>query len=206
MLRDKIDTQPDSIFYAAPKFVTHVDDHFLNKLTNLYRKVLKNGDKIIDLMSSWISHLPEEISFTHVEGHGMNEDELKQNNRLNHYFIQDFNVNPILPIKDNEYDAALITVSVQYLQKPEEVFSEICRILKPEGVCVVSFSNRMFPTKAINQWRDSSDEEHIEVVENYFKSVKNFGTVLVEKNTHTSHVIDESQYQDPFFALISHKK
>ncbi|CAO5046919.1 hypothetical protein MiTs_02044 [Microcystis aeruginosa NIES-2521] len=100
-------------------------------------------------MSSWVSHLPEEMEFEHIEGHGMNGEELAKNPRLHSYFVQDLNAQPKLPLEDSSFDAVLITVSVQYLQYPEAIFAELYRILKPNGLVVVSFSNRMFYPKAI---------------------------------------------------------
>ena len=129
--RTKLDETDDNLFYSYPRFVTHVDDGFIQQLTDLYRERLKPNTRIFDMMSSWVSHLPDDIKFAHVEGHGMNEEELARNKRLNHYFIQDLNKNPKLPLRDRDFDAVLNCVSVQYLQYPEAIFSEIYRILKP---------------------------------------------------------------------------
>jgi hypothetical protein len=87
--RTKLDTTEDTLFYAVPRFVTHVDDSFIHQLTNLYRQVLQTQTKVLDLMSSWVSHLPSEMTFAHVEGHGMNQEELSKNLRLDHFFVQD---------------------------------------------------------------------------------------------------------------------
>ena len=88
--RAKIDDGDDSRFYDSPRFVTHVDTAFIEKLTNLYRQKLKPNSRILDMMSSWVSHLPPEMEFEHVEGHGLNAEELARNKRLNHYFVQNF--------------------------------------------------------------------------------------------------------------------
>ena len=152
--RTKLDDSDDKLFYSDPRFVTHVDDGFIQQLTDLYRDRLKPNTRIFDMMSSWVSHLPNEMEFAHVEGHGLNGEELARNPRLNHYFVQDLNQNPKLPLKDQDFDAVLNTVSVQYLQYPEAVFAEIYRILKPGGVAIISFSNRMFYQKAIEAWWD----------------------------------------------------
>src|SRR5689334_13404236 len=140
--RQKLDETDDKQFYAYPRFVTHVDDGFIQQLTDLYRDRLKPNTRILDMMSSWVSHLPEEIQFAHVEGHGLNAEELARNPRLNHYFVQDINENPQIPLPDQDFDAVLICVSVQYIQYPEAIFSEIHRILKPGGIAIVSFSDR----------------------------------------------------------------
>ncbi|NEP42591.1 MAG: class I SAM-dependent methyltransferase, partial [Okeania sp. SIO2H7] len=155
--RTKLDPSDDSLFYSLPRFVTHVDEGFIDRLTNLYRERLKPNTRILDMMSSWVSHLPEEMEFAWVEGHGMNEEELAKNPRLNRYFIQDLNQNPKLPFPDRDFDAVINCVSIQYLQYPDAIFYEIHRILKPGGVAIISFSNRMFYQKAIAAWRDNSE-------------------------------------------------
>ncbi len=172
--RIKLDQGEDSLFYSFPRFVTHVDDKFIEQLTELYRQQLQPQTRILDLMSSWVSHLPPEMEFAHVEGHGMNEEELAKNPRLNHYFVQNLNLNPKFPLEDQDFDAVLCAVSVQYLQYPEAIFSEIARILKPNGVAIFSFSNRMFYQKAITAWRDATDRQRIFLLKSYFKLVPEF--------------------------------
>ncbi|HEY9664948.1 MAG TPA: class I SAM-dependent methyltransferase, partial [Allocoleopsis sp.] len=165
--RTKIDESDDTEFYSFPRFVTHVDDFFIQQLTDLYQERLKPHDRILDLMSSWVSHLPE-MEFEHVEGHGLNETELARNPRLNHYFVQNLNQKQLFPLPDQSFDAVLNAVSVQYLQHPEAVFAEIYRILKPGGIAIISFSNRMFYQKAIQAWRDGSESDRIDLVKSYF--------------------------------------
>ncbi|PLZ98033.1 SAM-dependent methyltransferase, partial [Fischerella thermalis CCMEE 5328] len=174
--RTKLDADDDKQFYSFPRLVTHVDEGFIQQLTDLYRDRLQPNTRILDMMSSWVSHLPEEMQFAHVEGHGLNAEELAHNPRLNHYFVQDLNENPRLPLPDQEFDAVLNCVSVQYLQYPEAVFSEIYRVLKPGGIAIISFSNRMFYQKAIQAWRDTSEATRIELVKGYFNSVPGFTT------------------------------
>lgn len=170
--RIKLDETDDSLFYSFPRFVTHVDEGFIDQLTTLYRNRLKPQTRVLDLMSSWVSHLPNDIAFAHIEGHGMNAEELAKNSQLDHYFIQDLNQNPKLPLSDQDFDAVLICVSVQYLQYPEAIFSEIHRILKPGGISIVSFSNRMFYQKAIAAWREGTETSRVELVKGYFNSVQ----------------------------------
>jgi hypothetical protein len=173
--RAKLDSTDDRDFYSFPRFVTHVDDGFVRQLGDIYRQQLQPHSRILDLMGSWVSHLPPEMEFAWVEGHGMNEEELAQNPQLNGYFLQDLNANPKLPFPDQDFDAVLIAVSVQYLQYPEAVFSEIHRLLKPGGMAIVSFSNRMFYQKAIAAWRDGTDLSRLALVRHYFGSVSGFG-------------------------------
>jgi SAM-dependent methyltransferase len=160
-------------------------------------------------MSSWVSHLPEAIEFAHVEGHGMNEEELAKNSQLDRYFVQNLNQNPKLPLADVDFDAVLIAVSVQYLQYPEAIFSEIYRILKPGGITIVSFSNRMFYQKAIAAWRDGTEASRVELVKHYFQSVPGF--TPPEVISYQSPVPAFLQMLglaggDPFYAVIARKK
>src|SRR6476469_10959535 len=103
--RTKLDDTDDNLFYSYPRFVTHVDEGFIQQLTDLYRERLKPNTRIFDMMSSWVSHLPDEIKFAHVEGHGLNEEELAKNPRLDRYFAQNLNLDPKLPLPDAEFDA-----------------------------------------------------------------------------------------------------
>ncbi len=206
--RIKLDDTDDKLFYDSPRFVTHVDEGFIQQLTDLYRQRLRPNTRILDMMSSWVSHLPEEMQFTHVEGHGLNGEELAHNQRLDHYFVQDLNANPQLPLKDEDFDAVVNCVSVQYLQYPEAVFSEIHRILKPGGVAIFSFSNRMFFQKAIQAWREGSEASRVELVKSYFSSVPGFTTP--EVITHQSTVPNFLQWLgaaggDPFYAVIANR-
>ena len=208
--RTKLDDSDDKQFYSYPRFVTHVDEGFIQQLTDLYRDRLKPNTRIFDMMSSWVSHLPDEMEFAHVEGHGLNAEELARNLRLNHYFVQDLNENPQLPLKDQDFDAVLNTVSVQYVQYPEAVFAEIHRILKPGGVAIISFSNRMFHQKAIQAWRDGSEASRVELVKQYFESVPGFSSpeVIVHKSTAAPNFLQwlGAGGGDPFYAVIAYRK
>ena len=188
--------------------MTHVDPGFIDQLTQLYREQLTPHSRILDLMSSWVSHLPDDLEFDHVEGHGMNYEELEKNPQLDSYFVHNLNKNPQLPLKDNDFDAVLITVSVQYLQYPEAVFAEIYRVLKPGGKVIVSFSNRMFYQKAIAVWRDNSDTGRVELVKRYVQSVPGFSDPEVIANR--SEVSSWLQMLglaggDPFYAVVGEK-
>jgi len=204
--RTKLDDANDTLFYSSPRFVTHVDEGFIQQLTDLYRDRLQPNTRIFDMMSSWVSHLPDEMSFAHVEGHGLNAEELGRNPKLNHYFVQNLNDNPKLPLPDQDFDAVLNTVSVQYLQYPEAIFSEIYRILKPGGIAIISFSNRMFFQKAIQAWREGSETSRVELVKSYFQSVPGFSSPEVV--AHTSQAPQFLQWLgaaggDPFYAVIA---
>lgn len=206
--RTKLDESSDTFFYDAPRFVTHVDDGFIQRLTDLYRDRLTPGSRIFDMMSSWVSHLPDDLALDWVEGHGMNAEELAKNRRLDHYFIQNLNEIPRLPLADQSFDAVLNTVSVQYLQQPEAVFGEIYRILKPGGLAIISFSNRMFYQKAIAAWRDGSESNRVSLVKGYFKSVPGFSTPEVITHTPSLPAILQMLGMpggDPFYAIVAER-
>lgn len=119
--RTKLNAYPDREFYEYPRFVTHVDDRFLSTLTNLYRERLRPDSEILDLMSSWVSHLPKEVKYKRVVGHGLNAEELAKNPQLDYFFVKDLNQDQKLEFESSSFDAVLCTVSVQYLQQPEKV-------------------------------------------------------------------------------------
>lgn len=205
--RTKLDNSDDALFYDYPRFVTHVDDRFIQKLTELYRQRLQPNTRILDLMSSWVSHLPEDMEFSHVEGHGLNAEELARNPRLNHYFVQNLNQQQVLPFADQSFDAVLNTVSVQYLQYPESVFAEIHRILKVGGIAIISFSNRMFYQKAIQAWRDGEESDRTKLVFKYFASVpKGFSRPELVANVRPSSpflAMFGMASSDPFYAVVA---
>ena len=203
--RQKLDDASDAFFYSYPRFVTHVDEGFIQQLTELYRQYLQPHTRILDLMSSWVSHLPRELTFDHVEGHGMNLEELNRNPRLDHSFVQNLNETPTLPLESERFDAVLNAVSIQYLQQPEQVFGEVRRILKPGGVFIVSFSNRMFYQKAIQIWRDGSEKSRVQLVKRYFESTPGFEAPIIESRPSSLPPFLQMMGfggGDPFYALV----
>ncbi len=204
--RTKLDESDDARFYDQPRFVTHVDDGFIARLRELYRQQLRPGSRILDLMSSWVSHLPEEISFATVIGHGLNGEELARNPRLDRWFVQNLNQDPQLPLEDASLDAVLCCVSVQYLQRPEAVFAEIRRILVPGGQLIVSFSNRMFYSKAIAAWRDADERTRLGLVCDYVCRTPGFAAprTIVEVSD-LPPVLQMFGFGagDPFYAVIA---
>ena len=166
---DKADPSPDPLFYAQPRLVTHIDDGAIAAVTALYRQLLPPGGHILDLMSSWVSHLPPEMAFAGVTGHGMNAAELAANPRLTARFTQDLNATPRLPLDSAQFDGACLCVSVQYLQRPVTVFAEVKRVLRPGAPFIVTFSNRCFPTKAVAIWQALEGHEQQELVALYMQ-------------------------------------
>ena len=172
------DEAPDGEFYRFERLVTHIDPGAVAAVTQLYRQFLPAGEAVLDLMSSWVSHLPAEVSYPRVAGLGMNMTELAHNPRLTERRVQDLNQQPTLPYGDHEFDAAGICVSVQYLTQPVAVFTELARVLRPDAPLVVTFSNRCFPDKAIFAWQTLDDMGHVRLVQHYFEAA-GFGPVKV---------------------------
>jgi hypothetical protein len=192
----KLVAEDDAIFYEPPRLVCHIDDGAIAALTGFYRTILPAGGVLLDLMSSWVSHLPPEIGFAEVIGHGMNAAELAANTRLSRWFVQNLNRDTALPLDAASIDAAMICVSIQYLQQPVAVLREIARVLRPGAPLVISFSNRCFWTKAVAIWRQLDDEGHAHLVEHYLRHA---GFGQIETHRLAEWIEDVS---DPMIAVI----
>ena len=158
----------DSQWYMQPRFVTHIDEDCIQALSNVYSQLFHENDTVLDVCSSWISHFPDGPSLGNVIGLGMNEQELAANKRLSSYIVKDLNSNPTLPFENDSFDKVVNAVSVDYLCKPKEVFNEMYRVLKPGGTAIMSWSNRMFPTKVVDIWLRVSEEDRVRIVQTYF--------------------------------------
>lgn len=165
----RVDESSDVEFYREPRLVTHIDDAAIAAATAFYRDLLPQGGRILDLMSSWVSHLPADVQYGAVAGLGMNAAELDANARLTERVVQDLNENPTLPWGDASFDGAIVTVSVQYLTRPTEVFAEVGRVLVPGAPFAVLYSNRCFPTKAVAVWQMLGSREHADLIGLYFR-------------------------------------
>ena len=192
----KLDSEPDELFYEPARLVPHIDDGAIAALTEFYRTVLPEGGVVLDLMSSWVSHLPPEIRYSAVIGHGMNAEELAANPRLDRWFVQNLNHDMRLPLAAASVDAAMICVSIQYLERPVAVLREVRRVLQPRAPLVIGFSNRCFWTKAVAVWRALDDAGHASLVEAYLRHA---GFDDIETRRLREWVEDES---DPLFAVV----
>jgi SAM-dependent methyltransferase len=164
----RADQSEDGLFYAQPRMVKHIDDTAIDIIRRLYGKQIQPHSDVLDLMSSWISHLPEDLPLKSLTGLGMNQRELEANSRLTDYVIHDLNANPRLPFNAKAFDAVICSVSVEYLIHPFEVFEEITRLLRPGGVFMVTFSNRWFPPKVIKIWPELHEFERVGLVLEFF--------------------------------------
>ncbi len=191
------DETPDSKFYGQPRFVTHIDDGAIAAVTQVYRETLPSGGAILDLMSSWVSHLPPEVKYGRVVGLGMNEAELSKNRRLGSFVVHDLNENPTLPFDTGEFDAATLCVSIDYLTRPQAVLEDAARVVKIGGSIVITFSDRFFPTKAVFAWLGANDTGRKRLVQDWLAETERWEHI---------QVLDRGQRRplgDPLYAVIA---
>ena len=165
---DRQDGGDDADFYAPPRLVTHIDDGAIAAVSELYDELGVPEGRVLDLMSSWVSHLSRKPSGGLVLL-GMNAVELQANPVADQVVVQDLNVDPRLPFDDTSFDAVLCCVSIDYLIHPVEVLREAARVLRPGGVVVLTFSNRCFPTKAVRGWLATGEEGRVAIVRDYLE-------------------------------------
>jgi SAM-dependent methyltransferase len=200
------DESDDAAFYRHPRFVTHIDDAAIGAVGELYAELGVDGGsgaprRVLDLMSSWVSHLrtaPHELMVL-----GLNAAELAANPMATERVVQDLNGDPHLPFADGSFDAVLCCVSVDYLVRPVEVLAEAARVLRPGAPLVVTFSNRCFPTKAVHGWLASDDAGHAAIVEGYVRAVPGFDDPVTTRRT--PH--PRTGYRgDPLFAVVATRR
>jgi len=188
------------LFYDMPRKVVHIDDAAIVAVKGFFLEVLPPHGVVLDLMSSWRSHWPASLPKQRLVGVGLNAVEMEENPDLDDFLVHDVNTPPRLPFEDDIFDAAVITVSVQYLTNPIAVFRDVHRLLKPGGVFAVIFSNRMFPTKAVAIWRTLNDQQHAELVAAYFHHAGNFVDLDSKNRTPPA-----ATYTDPVYVVIARK-
>ena len=192
------DPTSDFEFYAQPRLVTHIDGPAIAAVTQLYRERLPAGGAVLDLMSSWVSHLPPEVGYSRVVGLGMNADELRANPRLDAFVVQSLNDNPVLPFGDGEFDGVTCCVSVQYLMRPVEVWREVARVCRPGAAAVITFSNRFFPTKAVLAWQMLDEAGHGALVTQYLQDAGGWRDIeFLDRSP--------SRRSDPLLAVVARR-
>ena len=194
----RVDESEDSLFYHEARLVTHIDDSAIGAVSKFYGDLIAPGSMVLDLMSSWISHLPRDLGLVGVAGLGMNAAELDQNPALTERVVQDLNVTPVLSWGTGVFDAAICTVSVQYLTSPAEVFAEVGRVLKPGAPFAVAYSNRCFPTKAVAIWQALNSRDHAELIGMYFRLSGQFEQAQ-------AFDISPGPGSDPMFVVVGRK-
>ncbi|CAA6804226.1 MAG: Unknown protein [uncultured Thiotrichaceae bacterium] len=170
----RMDENSDTLFYAQPRIVSHLDETARAEIAKLYARFLKPGMKVLDLMSSWQSHLPDTIADLEVTGLGMNAEEVEANPQLTDYHIHDLNAESILPFDQDSFDLVICTASIEYLTQPLNIMEEIRRMLRSGQTFVVTFSERWFPPKAINAWSHLHPYEKLHFVANLFHQTHGF--------------------------------
>jgi SAM-dependent methyltransferase len=204
------DELSDGVFYKKPRFTQHLDDTAIEIVRGTYGRFLKDGMRVLDLMSSWQSHIPDRFNYEKVIGLGLNEQELKKNPQLNSYVVHDLNKNPVLPFESDSFDAVVCTVSVEYLTDPLAIFEEVARVLRQEGYFILTFSNRWFPPKVVKVWKEVHEFERMGLVLEYFIQLERF------KELHTYSVrgmprpkedkyFPDLRFSDPIFAVWGQK-
>ncbi|NTU81975.1 MAG: methyltransferase domain-containing protein [Chloroflexales bacterium] len=192
----RYDEGDDRFFYVYPRLTAHIDEAACAAVGQLFRELLPPGGRILDLMSSYVSHLPPEVQYSQVVGLGLNEEELRNNPRLDERLLHDLNANPALPFANASFDGAACTVSVQYLTRPLEVFAEVGRVLRPGAPFIVTFSNRCFPSKAVQIWMTTSDRQHTALIKRYFELSRAFSEISADDRS------PHHWLSDPLYAVI----
>jgi len=196
----RVDDSDDELFYSTPRLVVHIDDGAIAKIGEIYARLLPQSGAILDLMSSWRSHLPAYLRPARVVGLGMNRAEMEDNPLLTEIVIHNLNRAPRLPFTDAEFDGSVVTVSVQYMTAPVETFAEVARVLKPGAPFIVTFSNRMFPTKAVAIWQNLDDYDHVKLVTRYFMESGGFENIeFIDKSAPTT------PSSDPVWAVVGYR-
>ncbi|MGB5424738.1 MAG: methyltransferase domain-containing protein [Desulfobacterales bacterium] len=208
---DRKDERPDERFYDSPRFVQHIDDTAIEMVRNTYGRFLAGGMRVLDLMSSWQSHVPTNVSLESLVGVGLNMEELKKNNQLTDFTVQNLNVNKALPYANDTFDAVLNTVSVEYLTDPIAIFKEVARVLRPGGHFIVTFSNRWFPPKVVKIWEELHDFERMGLVSEYFMRSGGFTSLQTYSirglpRPHKDKYYPDLLYSDPVYAVWGQKK
>jgi hypothetical protein len=200
------DGEDDAAFYGPTRLVNHLDEVAMGHVRALYGRLLTPGMRVLDLMSSWSSHLPESLAGLSVTGLGMNRSELDHNPRLTGRLVHDLNRDPGLPLATASFDAAICTVSVEYLIRPREVFAEVARVLRPGAPFVLTFSDRWFPPKVIRLWTELHPFERMGLVLEYFRAVGGFEGLHTESVRGWARPADDKYahrlaHSDPVYAV-----
>ena len=151
-------------------------------------------------MSIWRSHLPESLRIKKPVGLGLNSTEMIENPQLDELKVHDLNSDPWLPFEDQSFDAALVTVSIQYMNRPIEVFNQVNRVLREGASFHVIYSNRMFSEKAVWIWRTLEDDKRAQLVGAYFAQSDGWEAIQA---TDISPALDI--YSGPLYAVSGRK-
>jgi SAM-dependent methyltransferase len=204
----RMDERGDSVFYTSPRMVQHLDARALETVNALYQRLIPAQADVLDLMASHDSHL-RGCSPRSLHVLGLNAQELEANQAATAQVLQDLNQVKTLPFDDASLDAVVCTASVEYLIQPRDVFAEVSRVLRPGGVFVLTFSNRWFPTKAIQVWSELHEFERVGMVTQWlqqagFDSLHTFSSRGWPRPEDDPHY-GETALSDPVYAVWSSK-
>jgi len=207
---ERIDASPDADFYEQQRMVHHMDTIARNSISEIYAELLTSGDRVLDLMASWESHLPELLDDIHLTGLGMNAAELAVNTAMKNHVVHDLNKDPTIPFDNELFDAVICTASVEYLTRPLEIYREVRRLLKPGGKFIVTFSNRWFPTKTISLWPEMHEFERVGLVLQYFRQSGWSNAINTLSSRGLPRPEDDpyygqARYSDPVYAVWSQR-
>jgi SAM-dependent methyltransferase len=200
------DSEPDAHFYKDPRFVQHLDDTAIDIVASTYSRFLQDGMHVLDLMSSWQSHLPDGLKLDRLAGLGLNERELRRNSRLSEVVVQDLNQSASLPFENESFDAVLNTVSIEYLVNPLAIFKDVQRVLRPGGYFLVSFSNRWFEKKSVKIWKEIHEFERMGMVLEMFLRTEGFTHLQTYSmrglpRPHSDKYYPDMPYSDPVYIV-----
>ena len=200
------DSEADARFYHEPRFVQHIDDTAIEIVASTYGRFLQDGMQVLDLMSSWQSHLPDGLKLDRLTGLGLNEKELRRNPLLSEAVVQDLNQSANLPFENESFDAVLNTVSIEYLVEPLAIFKEVRRVLRPGGYFLVSFSNRWFENKAVKIWKEIHEFERMGMVLELFMRTEGFIDLQTYSmrglpRPHNDKYYPDMLYSDPVYIV-----
>jgi SAM-dependent methyltransferase len=204
----RLDPNDDAHFYDSPRLVTHIDDSAIAIIGEVLSDLIPPDATILDLMSSWKSHLPSQPRPRRVVGLGMNATELAANIQLDAWVVHDLNADPALPFAAEEFDIAIITVSIQYVTRPITLFQEIWRVLKPGAPLVIIFSNRLFPTKAVRVWTQLDDAGHAALVQSYFQLAGGYANIRLIDRSPKPRFTPQGWHvptHDPIYVVLGEK-
>ncbi len=207
----RADEADDAAFYSNARLVTHLDDRAIQTIGERYAGILSPGMSVLDLMSSWRSHVPADAAPKHMTGLGMNAEEMEENPQLNDFVVHDLNRDPRLPFSDGAFDAVLCTASVEYLIHPVAVFRETARTLRPGGIFINTFSNRWFPTKTIRLWTELHEFERMGLIMEYYLRSGTFTELSTCSargwdRPESDRYYPEKMQSDPVYAVWGRKK
>ena len=208
---ERDDPGDDRRFYDQSRLVQHIDERAIATISDLYGRLIPAGSRVLDLMSSWTSHLPNDLETASVTGLGLNAEELAANPRLRANDVHDLNRVPRLPYPDASFDAVICTVSVEYLTRPFEVFADVARVLVPGGVFVVTFSDRWFPPKVIRIWTELHPFERMGMVLELFRQTEQFQALATFSSQswprpEDDKYADRMLFSDPVFGVWGHRR